>query len=563
MKNNPHNQFLHVILGMLSIGLVILACNSPFSKSQSASESTPTEKPANLTAGNTSTPDRSRTDEATEAPVVVEIPEPVLGDTIRWIDGSLLVYIPPGEFIMGHDGEDNPEHEVYLDGFWIYRTEVTNHMYLYCMAMGECSPPAIDPALPDMEDPELADHPVVGLTWYQAMEYCQFVDGYLPTEAQWEKTARGTNGWIYPWDDPLDDEELEPSCELLNFDDCEEETTPVREYSLGASPYDVFDMAGNVFEWVADWYEEDYYNQAPFDNPMGPEYGEDRSVRGSTFRSGPEQVETSLRYFLEPDEYRNDLGFRCIVGGAHEYAPPCEILAHSPTDGLGENPDEAPGGSASCIVQQPELAVVTYCDDTRRGYNISWTPADADIEYSSSGGITCVQYDADTLACMGYGGETVNIEACKACPPPVVQLGVLGTCDPPYVFENATSLCKYDGPPIPGVVTCAPGYSLSGDDSCCVREEGSPLDFPICPVGGVYEPTSQICWFTLPSTGDKKCASESILFEICPVEKVVPGGGDDQPIDLCAKYKNINDCLAHKDEGCDWSLDGNFCHSLD
>jgi len=557
MKKRSLTSFPRMILGILTIGLLILACNSPFLKSESGSESTPTEDTDNLATRNPSTPD---TDEATETPIDVEVPQPELGSTMRWIDNSLLVYIPPDEFIMGHDDEDNPEHVVYLDGFWIYRTEVTNRMYLNCIVLEECSPPAVDPALPNMEDPELADHPVVGVQWDQAVEYCQFVGGYLPTEAQWEKTARGTDGRIFPWDDPWDDEELEPTCELLNFDDCEEETTPVRDYPLGASPYDVFDMAGNVFEWVSDWYEEDYYNEAPFDNPMGPEYGEDRSVRGSTFRSGSEQVESSLRYFLDPEEYRNDLGFRCVVGGAHEYAPPCEVLAHSPSDDLAENPDEGPGGAASCIVQEPELSVVTYCQAGQRGNNISWTPADSEIDYSTLESVWCSQYDVDTLACMGDYGATLDIKACKSCPPPVVQIGVLAACDPPYVFDDVTSLCKYDGPPIPGKVLCAPGYSLSGDDSCCVREEGSPLDFPVCPVGGVFDPTTKICWFTLPSTGDEKCDNQSIFFEFCEEPTDVPGGGDDQPSDLCAKY-NLGDCRLHTNEGCRWDFVEEVCYS--
>ena len=100
---------------------------------------------------------------------------------------------------MGHDGEDNPEHEVYLGGYWIYRTEVTNRMYLNCVRMGKCSPPAVDPAIPDLEDPEIADLPVVGVSWHRAAEYCKFVDGALPTEAQWEKTARGVDARFFPW----------------------------------------------------------------------------------------------------------------------------------------------------------------------------------------------------------------------------------------------------------------------------------------------------------------------------------------------------------------------------
>jgi formylglycine-generating enzyme required for sulfatase activity len=447
---------------------------------------------------------------ATDAPLNLAGPPPELGDTILWVDGSLLVYIPPGEFIMGHGGEDNPEHEVYLDGFWIYRTEVTNSMYLRCMMMGECSPPAIDLTLPDFEDPSIADHPVVGLRWDQAEQYCQFVSGTLPTEAQWEKTARGTEGNIYPWGN------AEPNCELLNFNDCVGKASPVIDYYLGASPYDVLDMAGNVFEWVADWYQSGYYSEAPFDNPMGPEYGDVRSVRGSAFNSGPGQISSALRYYLAPDEHHADLGFRCVVGNAHEFAPPCEVLAYVPPDAQG-GPGTGPGGSAECIVQEPTIDVVTYCERRVRGNNISWSPADADITYSSSAGISCSQYDADTLACSGSPGGTVEISACKSCPPPVVELGTRASCDPPYILDEPAGVCRYAGAPVPGRDLCAPRFSLVdlSDTVCCEMEDGTLHDFPVCPPGGRYDSASRICWFTLPSTGDEKCASQTVHFNTC------------------------------------------------
>jgi hypothetical protein len=529
MRNESTDRIIRNGFVVLSVSLLILACNLPIS---------------NL-AQNTNRQMPEPTETATELPTPVEISLPELGSTLRWIDSSLLVYIPPGEFIMGHDGEDNPEHTVYLDGFWIYRTEVTNRMYLNCMARGRCSPPAVDPALPDLEDPAVADQPVVGVNWFQAVEYCQFVDGTLPTEAQWEKTARGEEAYLYPWGD------IDPVCDLLNFNDCVGGLSLVKDYPLGVSPYDVFDMAGNVFEWVADWYREDYYGVSPFDNPMGPESGEDRSVRGSTFRTEIDQVESYLRYFLDPDEYRTDLGFRCVVGKAQEYAPPCSILAEYKPE-LADNPDDPPGGSASCIVQEPAVSVVTYCENGRRGNNISWTPVDADVNYSTSAGVSCSMYDADTLACVGDYSGTIEFEACKSCPPPVVELGVLASCDPPYVFDDVTKLCKYDGPPVPGEWVCAPGYSLSGDDSCCALDEGTPLDFPICPVGGVYDPVSNICWFTLPSTGDEKCVSEYVFFKWCPKDR------EEEPDDPCAKY-NINECSI--DDGCVWDYDAGACRS--
>ncbi len=432
-------------------------------------------------------------------------------DTLRWVDGSLLVYIPPGEFIMGHDGDDSPEHAVYVDGFWIYRTEVTVSMYMRCVAMGECSSPIFDPTLPDFSDPANADLPILSVRWRQAENYCNFVGGVLPTEAQWEKTARGTDARIYPWGNS------EPNCDLLNYNECLGEPGSVISHPEGSSPYGAFDMAGNVFEWVSDWYDPDYYYLGEYyNNPIGPESGWGRSIRGGAFTSASDQVISALRTFVPPEESRPDLGFRCVVANAEEYAPQCEVIAHVPPDAQG-NAGSAPGGSASCIVQEPALAVVTYCHRRVWGNNITWTPANADISYSALAGVSCSQYDADTLACSGSAGGAVEISACLSCPPPVVELGVLATCDPPYTLDEPAGICRYAGAPVEGRDLCAPQFSLSAqsDSVCCEMKEGDLHDFPVCPIGGSYDPVTHVCWFTLPSTGDKKCINRTVYFYAC------------------------------------------------
>ena len=478
-----------------------------------------------------------------EKPLDVNFPEPSPGDRLTWFDGNFLVYIPPGEFVMGMGGDDNPERMVYLDGFWIYRTEVTNSMYLGCMLKGQCSPPDFDPSIPEIEDPMFSNHPVVGIRWDQAERYCQFVGGHLPTEAQWEKAARGPEGLVYPWGNE------EPNCELLNFSECLSRTSSVVTYPDGASPYEILDMAGNVFEWVADWYQPNYYFEAPFDNPMGPEVGEVRSVRGSAFNSVGEQIAIATRSHYSPDNTRFDLGFRCVIPYAQKFSPPCNVIAYVPEDAQG-GPGEAPGGSAACVVPQPELSVVTYCDQGIRGNNISWTPADAQLNYSTSDGVSCSQYDADTLACAGSPGGTAQVEVCRSCPPPQVDLGVPASCAPQYVLDEPAGLCRYTGENIPGRDLCAPGFFLQeqGGKVCCEIEGGSPHDFPACPVGGVYDPVSRICWFRLPSTGDEKCASETVYFDSCSR----PSGGDGGSGSSC-NYSNENSCESN---GCLW-----FCYS--
>jgi formylglycine-generating enzyme required for sulfatase activity len=443
----------------------------------------------------------------------VDLSRPSLGSTINWVDGSLLVYIPPGEFLMGNGGEDNPEHVVNLSGFWIYRTEVTNRMYARCVGMGKCSALPVDPSLPDYTDAKLADHPVVGVRWEQAEAYCQFVAGHLPTEAQWEKTARGPDaegGNIYPWG------QTKPTCDLLNFNNCVGKTTKVLDYPNGKSYYDVLDMAGNVFEWVADWYDPTYYKISPAIDPSGPQSGEKRSVRGSTFKSGSEQIPSALRFSHEPEKYRLDLGFRCVVASPGDYAPPCEVLAHTPTTPSG-GPVEVPSEPKVCQVDPPNLSVVTYCDKKHRGVNVSWSPADAIVDYSTTA--SCSYYDADTLACSGSGGEKLSITACNTCEGSEVYPYQVApaVCDPPYTLDTSTGLCKYSGGLLPAHNLCTPGYILTAapDQTCCELQSGDPTSYPVCPPGTSYEAGWVLCVREVPGLSSKSCVSDTIYFDPC------------------------------------------------
>ena len=178
--------------------------------------------------------------------VPVNLSGPQSGDKIRWIDGSNLIYIPPGEFVMGNGGFDAPVRNVTLDGFWIYQTKVTNRMFAQCVAVGSCTAPTEELGGPVFSNPEYANHPVVGVTWDQAQAYCGWANGQLPTEAQWEKAARGLSGNLYPWGND------EPACDFLNFGYCLGRTTEVDAFAESGSPFGLYDMAGNLFEWVND-----------------------------------------------------------------------------------------------------------------------------------------------------------------------------------------------------------------------------------------------------------------------------------------------------------------------
>lgn len=221
-----------------------------------------------------------------------------------WLD------IPAGEFLMGTDPEKDgsaspyefPEHTVYLDAYRIMRSEVTNQQYNQCVRSGACPVPGND----EYSSSERAQYPVTDVSWSNATGFCQWAGGRLPTEAEWEKAARGEDGRIYPWGDTL------PDRTLANFDFCVGDTVPVGSYPLGASPYGLYDMAGNVYEWVNDWFDSSYFNISPLSNPPGPDTGIYRGVRGGSW-SGLSYLRTARRGGSYPATRNHDIGFRCAA----------------------------------------------------------------------------------------------------------------------------------------------------------------------------------------------------------------------------------------------------------
>ncbi|HKY52814.1 MAG TPA: SUMF1/EgtB/PvdO family nonheme iron enzyme, partial [Anaerolineales bacterium] len=224
------------------------------------------------------------------------------------IDGMVQIFIPEGYFTMGSvmddlqaDEDEKPAHQVFLNSFWIDRTEVTNEMYLRCISAQVCTLPARSTYY---SKPDYASHPVIGVSWVQAQEYCQWTGRRLPTEAEWEKAARGTDDRIYPWgNDP-------PNSELANFNHQVNETTQVGTYAKGTSPYGVLDMAGNAWEWVADGYQPDFYSRSPEENPVSDSPVNQRVIRGGNWDSNEEGIRVTNRFWAFPG--RNDTdGFRC------------------------------------------------------------------------------------------------------------------------------------------------------------------------------------------------------------------------------------------------------------
>jgi formylglycine-generating enzyme required for sulfatase activity len=221
--------------------------------------------------------------------------------------GGEMVRVPAGEFIMGSDNgsaDEKPVRRVYLDEFFIDKSEVTNEQYNQCVSAGPCSPNNKYDGFTDLQQP------VVGVDWNQASTYCSWAGKRLPTEAEWEKAARGTDGRTYPWGEGID-------CSKANYGDCKHgKTKPIGSYPSGASPYSAMDMAGNVWEWCSDWYDENYYGRgvqlnAPTRNPTGPTSGKYRVLRGGSWVSDPSNLRASARNWCNPD-YRSGLyGFRC------------------------------------------------------------------------------------------------------------------------------------------------------------------------------------------------------------------------------------------------------------
>ena len=222
------------------------------------------------------------------------------------IDRTPYVHVPAGEFEMGSttgDNDEQPVHRVYLDEYWIGQTEVTNAQYALCVSAGGCTAPSNS----RWQDSNYRDHPVTHVDWDRARAYCAWAGVRLPTEAEWEKAARGTDGRIYPWGNSAPDDRF------ANYGNIIDGTTPVGNYPEGASPYGALDMAGNVWEWVNDWYDSDYYSQSPSENPQGPATGESRVLRGGAWVYDDDSVRSAYRYIDGlPDYWNNVFGIRCV-----------------------------------------------------------------------------------------------------------------------------------------------------------------------------------------------------------------------------------------------------------
>jgi len=250
-----------------------------------------------------------------ETPSATTLPTPTLGigsSQVSPVDGMTLLYVPAGAFSMGSEAgysDERPVHTVSLSAFWVDQSEVTNGMYAACESAGECARPRRKSS--NLIDGYYGfegylDYPVIFISWQDAADYCAWVGRRLPTEAEWEKAARGTDERPYPWGS------APPDATLANFNHNLDDVSRVGSYQDGKSPYGAFDLAGNVMEWTADWYAEDYYSFSPELDPPGAESGLHRVVRGGSWKGNESGVRSAHRFIQLPDSPSFDLGFRCV-----------------------------------------------------------------------------------------------------------------------------------------------------------------------------------------------------------------------------------------------------------
>ncbi|MBC8262764.1 MAG: formylglycine-generating enzyme family protein [Anaerolineales bacterium] len=283
----------------------------------------------------------------TSTPSPTPSPTP-LPTTITAADGAAMILIPAGPFMLGSESDDSeedeqPVHEVTLDDYYIDQYEVTNERFAAFVTdtghvtdaeqRGESY--VLDPSLedngqmvegaywkhpvgPTSNVDGLGNHPVVHVSWNDAVAYCEWRGDRLPTEAEWEKAARGDDGRTYPWGNTFYGNRLnycDSNCRFdyadSTWDDGFANTAPVGSYPDGAGPFGVLDMAGNVGEWVADWYAEDYYAISPSENPPGPSSGDERVHRGGGWPNGDNHVRATFRNSGWLHGADNYLGFRC------------------------------------------------------------------------------------------------------------------------------------------------------------------------------------------------------------------------------------------------------------
>lgn len=346
---------LYILIGggilIIAIGVIVILFslrNNPPARSETSSDTpstpeivanaphleeretqVPSPAPISVTATLTVTSPPAPTLTVTPTP---EPTQPAFVTRVNSIDQAVLVFVPAGKFIMGSNAEEDPffwgaespQHEVTLSDYWIYQTEVTNAMYQKCAEVKACPLPSQKKSRLVEEyyrNAQYENHPVLYVNWVSAQAYCNWAGGRLPTEAEWEKAARGDQDTrLFPWGfTPAQvsqanfcDKGCDQTYAESDKEDGYPDTAPVGSYPEGISPYGALDMAGNVWEWVFDWFQPTY-SSAPATNPVGPASSKYRTIRGGSWANPSAGVRIVQRDGVRPDLALDTLGFRCVV----------------------------------------------------------------------------------------------------------------------------------------------------------------------------------------------------------------------------------------------------------
>lgn len=387
------------ILGLAAVAIIIIFALWPFLQTKPVLNDIDAlfTVPSTETTESFTKEPNTPTQTATEMPTGTPTPLP-----IEYTDsaGIPMILIPEGKFIMGltmkqaaeacslRGTECNPKwftgldevHTVFLDAFYIDKYEVTNASYHSCVDAGVCQrPKEIDSSTREFyfgRDPFFDDYPVIFVDWQMANAFCKWRGVRLPTEAEWEKAARGTDGRIYPSGNVMNPTYANI---LLSVGD----TTPVGNYESGKSPYGIYDLEGNVSEWVADWYSDEYYLNSPIFNPQGAETGENRVVKGNSWYFERDKAyggSVGGHGGLNPNSVSSTLGFRCAISIPNYYFPqsnstmlPEIVLPTIQSSSTLPLLNDYPTNDPNCTDDSLFIADITVPDGTTFAPGVSFT----------------------------------------------------------------------------------------------------------------------------------------------------------------------------------------------